>query len=110
MQQALSWAFSRKAKRGLAALGLAVFLLLLAMVTFPGLHALFHRDASEPDHECAVTLFVHGQVHCADAVVPVLRPEPLPIFIQSLRAAVFVSTDVRLLPGRGPPSLPSLPV
>lgn len=110
MQQALSWAFSRKAKRGLAALSFAVFLLLQAMVTFPGLHALFHRDASEPDHECAVTLFVHGQVHCADAAVPVLRPDPLPVFIQSLREAVFVSADVRLLPVRGPPSLPSLPL
>ncbi len=110
MKQALSWAFSRKAKRGLAALGLAVFLLLQAMVTFPGLHALFHRDASDPAHECAVTLFVHGQVHCADAAVSVLRPEPVPLFIQSFREPVFVSADVRLLPGRAPPSAPSLPI
>jgi hypothetical protein len=110
MQQALSWAFSRKAKRGLAALGFAVFLLLQAMVTFPGLHALFHHDASEPDHECTVTLFVHGQVHYADTVIPVLRPAPLPVFIQSLRQAVFVSADVRLRPVRGPPSPSSLPI
>lgn len=110
MHQALSWAFSKRAKRGLAALGLGVFLLLQAMVTFPGLHELFHHDASEPDHQCAVTLFVHGQVHCADVAVPLLRPEPLPVFIQSLREAVFVSADVRLLPVRGPPSLPSLPI
>ncbi len=110
MKQLFPWVFSRKAKRGLAALSVAVFLLLQAMVTFPGLHELLHHDAAEPDHQCAVTLFVHGQVHYADTVIPVLRPEPLPVFVQSLREAIFVSPDVRLLPGRGPPFLPSLPV
>ena len=109
MKQALSWVFSRKAKRGLAALCLAVFLLLQAMVVLPGLHALFHSDASDPGHQCAVTLFAHGQIHCPDAAVPVVRPEPPALFIPSRREAGFVSTDVRLLPGRGPPSLPSLP-
>ena len=110
MHQALSWAFSKRAKRGLAARGFAVFLLLQAMVTFPGLHELIHQDASESNHQCAVTLFVHGQVHCADAAVPVLRPEPLPVFILPLREAVFASADLRLLPVRGPPSPSSLAV
>ena len=63
----------------------------------------------DPDHECAVTLFTHGQVHGADAAVPVLRPEPAAVFIQSWREAGFVSTDVPLRPGRGPPSLRFLP-
>jgi len=79
------------------------------MVALPGLHVLFHSDASDPGHQCAVTLFAHGQVHCPEAAVPVVRPEPLAVFVQSRREAGFVSTDVRLLPGRGPPSLPSLP-
>ena len=104
MQQALSWVFSRKAKRAHAGLWLGVFLLLQAMVVFPGLHALIHADASDRDHECAVTLFAHGQVHGADAAVPVVRPEPAAVFIQSWREAAFVSTDIPLLPGRGPPS------
>jgi len=108
VQKALSWVWSRKAKKAHAVLWLGVFLLLEAMVVFPGLHALIHADASDPDHECAVTLFTHGQVHGADAAVPVLRPEPVAAFIQPWREAVFVSRDVRLLPGRGPPSLPSL--
>ena len=109
MIQALSWVSSRNAKRAYAALWLGVFLLLQAMVVFPGLHALIHSDASDPDHECAVTLFLHGQAHGADAAVPLLRPEPAAVVVQSRSGAVFVSTDVRLLPGRGPPSFPSLP-
>jgi hypothetical protein len=108
VQQALSWVLSRKAKKAHAALWLGVFLLLQAMVVFPGLHSLIHADASDPDHECAVTLFAHGQVHGADAAIPVLRPEPAAVFTQSQREAVFVSTDVRLRPGRGPPSLLSV--
>jgi hypothetical protein len=73
------------------------------------LHALLHKDASEPGHQCAVTLFAHGQVHCPDAAVPVVRSEPMVVFVASRPAAVFVSSDVRLLPDRGPPSLLSLP-
>jgi hypothetical protein len=109
MQQSLSWVLSRKAKQAHAVLWLGVFLLLQAVVVLPGLHALIHSDASDPDHQCAVTLFTHGQVHGADAAVPVVRPEPLAVFISSWHEASFVSIDVRLLPVRGPPSLLSLP-
>jgi hypothetical protein len=105
---AISWMLPRNAKKAHAALWLGVFLMLQAMVVFPGVHALFHSDASDPDHNCAVTLFAHGQAHGADAAVPIVRPEPVALFIQSRPEAGFVSTDVRLLPGRGPPSLPSL--
>jgi hypothetical protein len=109
VKQAISWVLSRNAQRAYAAFWLGVFLLLQTMVVFPELHALIHSDAADSNHNCAVTLFTHGQVHGADAAVPVVRPEPVALFIQSLREAVFVSTDVRLLPGRGPPSFPSLP-
>ena len=108
VQHAISWVLSRKAKQAHAVLSLSVFLLLQAMVVLPGLHVLIHADASNPDHECAVTLFTHGQVHGADAAVPVLRPEPAAVFIQPRREAVFVFTDVPLPPGRGPPVLLSL--
>jgi hypothetical protein len=107
--QTLSWIVPGKAKRRHAALWLAVFLLLEAMEIFPALHLFIHSDAGDPDHECAVTLFTHGQVHGADAAVPILRPEPVVVFSQSRPEVLFVSTDVRLLPGRGPPSPPSLP-
>jgi len=109
VMQAISWVWPGKSKQAHAALWLGVFLLLQGMVVFPGLHALIHGDAPDPRHECAVTLFTHGQVHGAEAAVPVLRPEPAAVFIQSRREAVFVSTDVPLPPGRGPPSLLLLP-
>ena len=104
VKQALSCDLTRKVKRGYAATWLIVFLLLQAIVVLPGIHVLLHPDAKDPGHECAVTLFTHGQVHCPDAAVPVVRPEPMAIFSQSPSKAIFVSTDVPLLPGRGPPS------
>jgi hypothetical protein len=109
VNQAISWLWPGKSKQAHAVLWLSVFLFLQAMVVFPGLHELIHADASDPRHECAVTLFTHGQVHGAEAAVPVLRPEPASVFIQVRREAVFVSTDVPRLPGRGPPCLLSLP-
>lgn len=109
MTQTLSWVVPGKAKRGHAALWLAVFLLLEAMEIFPALHLFIHSDADEPDHECAVTLFTHGQAHGADTAVPILRPEPAVVFNPSRPQVVFVSADVRQLPGRGPPSFPSFP-
>lgn len=104
MKQALSWGWSKNARRGHAALGLGVFLLLQAMVALPGLHQLIHSDASISGHECAVTLFAHGQVNASDTAVPVIQSAPPAVFTQSWREAGFVSTDVRLLPSRGPPS------
>ena len=109
MKQAISWLWPGKSKQAHAVLWIGVFLFLQAMVVFPGLHELIHADASDPRHECAVTLFTHGQAHGAEAAVPLLRPEPAAVFVQSPREAVLVSTDVRLLPGRGPPSLLLLP-
>jgi hypothetical protein len=107
VQPPLSWIFLRKRKQARAAFSLGVFLLLQAMVVFPGLHSLIHADAADRDHVCAVTLFTHGQVHCPDAAVPVVRPLPLRDFIQFCQASVLVPTDVRLLPVRGPPARPS---
>lgn len=78
------------------------------MVVFPGLHHLVHSDSSRPDHECAITLLAHGQVNSSETTVPLVRPDSVTVLTQSLPQAAFVSTDVRLLPGRGPPSPQSL--
>jgi hypothetical protein len=99
---------SRKPNRACAAFWLGIFLLLQAMVVFPGLHEMIHSDAGHEDHHCAVTLFTHGQVHGADAELPVFRPEPVAVFVQARPETPSVSPDLRLLPGRGPPSFPSL--
>ena len=98
----------RKKRRSASALLLGLFLSLQAMAVLPALHALVHHDASEPGHECAVTLFSHGQVDASTTTVPVVcAPAPL-VFSQSPPGIIFVSTDVRLLPGRGPPASPAL--
>lgn len=104
MKQALQYVLSNKAKRGCALLWLGVFLFLQAMLLFPAVHQLVHPDSGDADHQCAVTLFAHGQVDCSDTAVPVIRSEPVAVFIQSWREAGFVSLDLRLIPGRDPPS------
>ncbi len=98
----------RRKRQGASALLLGLFLSLQALAAFPALHALVHPDACDPDHECAVTLFSHGQVDASPAAAPVFcAPERL-IFSQSLPRIIFVSADIRLLPGRGPPASPAL--
>lgn len=87
---------------------LFLFLFLQAMATSPTLHALVHSDASEAGHECAVTLFAHGQIDAASAP-PIVFFVPTRVVVeQSLPVIVFVSSDLRLLPGRGPPASASL--
>jgi hypothetical protein len=87
---------------------LALFLLLQAMAALPALHALVHPDAADPDHECAVTFFAHGQVDAPDTAAPVFHAPAPPVFSQPLPRVIFVSADIRLLPGRGPPVSPAL--
>jgi hypothetical protein len=95
-------------RQGASSLLLGLFLFLQAMVAVPALHAIVHHDAADPDHECAVTLFAHGQVDAAAAVPPVFCPPAVLISIDVFPRVIFVSTDVRLLPGRGPPVCPAL--
>lgn len=78
------------------------------MVAVPALHAIIHPDANDADHECAVTLFAHGQVDAAATVPPVFCPPTLFVSRDIFPRLVFVSTDIRLLPGRGPPASPAL--
>jgi len=77
--------------------------MLQAMAAVPALHTLVHPDASKPGHECAVTLFCHGQVLASSEPRPLLCPKERLIFSQALPKVVFVSADVQLLPSRGPP-------
>ena len=98
----------RKKRQSVSALLLGLFLCLQAMAVFPALHALVHPDACDPDHECAVTLFAHGQVDAPNTAAPVFRAPAVLIFSQSPPRLIFVSADIRLLPGRGPPGLPAL--
>jgi len=94
----------RKKRQAFGALLLGCFLALQALVTLPELHAWVHPDASDPDHECAVTLFAHGQVEAAVAVTPLFIAPSIVVSGPALPKIIFVSTDIRLLPGRGPPA------
>jgi hypothetical protein len=91
------------AGRGLAVFCLALFLAVYAMAAIPALHVLAHDGARDATHECAVTLFAHGQVHCASTMVEWTNPAALIIFTEAAPRDIFVSADVRLLPSRGPP-------
>ncbi|MGA3179635.1 MAG: hypothetical protein ABSF38_04750 [Verrucomicrobiota bacterium] len=101
----LHFGFARATKIAAAALCVALVFGLSLLAACPALHELIHHDACDPDHECAITLFAHGQVNLAETVVPIVqRPEPVAAFVQTWREICFVSTDVPLHPGRGPPS------
>jgi hypothetical protein len=84
-------------------LGIVLVLLLNLLAASPSLHEWFHADANHADHQCAVTMFTHGQVDNASvavaAALPVTSIETTPQIAFSV-----LSATVELLPsGRAPP-------
>jgi hypothetical protein len=94
----------RAVKSGAGLFCLGAFLLLQFMAAVPAFHSWFHHDAADPDHQCAVTLFLHGQMHSATTGVEAAAFSPVLISLAPARGVDFVSADVRLLPSRGPPA------
>lgn len=94
----------RKKRQALAAFLLGSFLFLQALAALPALHLWIHPDASDSDHECAVTLFIHGQVTAAATPAPVFHAPQVVLFREAEPKTIFVSADIRLLPSRGPPA------
>ncbi len=93
----------RKGNAVLASLLIALVLLLDAMAACPALHELIHHDADEHGHQCAVTLFAHGQV---DSVTVEVAPVVTVPFIETTPRIVVTAfcSSVELLPaGRAPP-------
>jgi hypothetical protein len=85
----------------------AIVLLLNAMAAWPALHEFFHADADKADHQCAVTLFAHGQMDAADVAVAAIVP---PVFAEycTIPVTLIFSSAVEILPhGRAPPSATS---
>lgn len=94
----------KNAPRGITGLCVGLFLLVQAMAASPALHLLIHPDAADQNHQCAVTLFTHGQACFSDTqTAPVLAP-PIVSLRQMPAPARFVSIEVRYLPCRGPPA------
>ena len=88
----------------LAALLVGLVLLLNAMAVAPALHELIHKDADEPGHECAVTLFAHGHIESPVCDVPVVLSAAFVTTTPLLIFPIFSSVIENLPPGRAPPS------
>jgi hypothetical protein len=86
---------------------IALVLLLNAMAAVPALHEWVHRDADQAGHQCAVTLFAHGQVessaHAVSVVLPAAATETAPHWNPPFSG----TTLENLPPGRAPPSVVS---
>src|SRR5215472_42025 len=100
----------RRSKVAIAVLGLGLVLLLDAMAACPALHELIHHDADKPDHECAVTLFLHGQVDSPVCDVVLLPPTSTVELTRHQPVTVFCLVIANLPPGRAPPAVSSSPV
>jgi hypothetical protein len=96
--------FGRPGKAFVASLLVALVLLLDAMAACPALHELIHHDAGKPDHECAVTMFAHGQVESASIELPVTTPQVFVFALPQVEISVFSPAIENLPAGRGPPA------
>jgi len=86
---------------GILSILLVLFLNLLAAA--PAIHERFHADAGHADHQCAVTLFAHGQVDAAIVDVPVSVPLVSAVDAPQIEFSVFSPVIENLPAGRGPP-------
>lgn len=59
---------------------LAAFLFALGLAAAPQLHETFHRDATLPNHECAVTLLATGRCESTSAPIVFAAPRPVVLF------------------------------
>ena len=91
-------------RKASAVLLCAMILFLAALAASPSLHTWLHHDANEADHDCAVTLFLHGHVS-ATTIVPVMAVVAALFGGIALLAKTFelVSADYRFSPSRAPP-------
>lgn len=90
-------------------LSVLLVLLLNLLVASSSLHEILHADASHAGHQCAVTLFAHGQVDSAvadvspAATVALVLLSPIPEF------SGFAPVIAGLPAGRAPPVSVSSP-
>lgn len=93
------------AGKALALLMVATVLSLSLIGSSPALHKLLHADADAAEHQCAVTLFVHGHVTSAEMTATV-------VCLVVLFGGIALLTETFLLPlaeyrfsaSRAPPS------
>jgi hypothetical protein len=102
----LQLAKSRSKERGRISLGiLLAFLILLLnfLAAAPSLHELIHADAGQAGHQCAVTLFAHGQMDSATVDVLVSAPLTFAATVPCAEFSIFAPAIENLPAGRAPP-------
>ena len=102
--------FKLPGKAVIATLLAGLVLLLDAMAASPALHELIHNDAGSTEHQCAVTLFAHGQVDSATVDISTVTPPASIETTPRIVFSVFVSITENLPAGRAPPVSASSPV
>ena len=82
---------------------IGMVLFMTALASSESLHKLVHHDADEAGHECAATLFAHGQVDSPVVAVAAIIPVAPVDFLPLTSVSVFSALVETLPPGRGPP-------
>jgi len=95
--------FKQPGRAAIASLLTGLVLLLNAMAASPALHEWFHADAGESGHQCAVTLFAHGQVDSSTVDVIITSPQTFVASNPSVEISVFSPVIENLPAGRAPP-------
>jgi hypothetical protein len=91
-------------RNAVAGLMLSLFLFVLAMAHYEALHRIFHPDACQPEHRCAVTLLQAGQIETATTHVGVSSTPDLLLTFTLPQSVAVALADFTLLPGRAPPA------
>jgi hypothetical protein len=100
----------RRGRISFGILSVLLVLLLDLLAAAPALHERFHADAPQTAHQCAVTLFAHGQVDVAAVDVAVAVVAGSVQLSPRLEFSVFSPAIGNLPPGRAPPAAVSSPV
>ena len=102
--KALCFSLVQATKIAAVGICLALVLGLSLLATDQPLHRLIHKDADDAGHECAVTLFAHGQVlHCLPELISALLVFGFVLLMPPLKSAVPPARAHVFPPGRGPP-------
>ena len=78
-------------------------LLLNVLAASPSLHEWFHADAGQGEHQCAVTLFAHGQMDASAVEVAAVSPLVSVATVPQIPFTAFTPAIENLPAGRAPP-------
>jgi hypothetical protein len=92
------------AGRAFAALLAALYLFLSLVAIDHALHACWHEDAGQPDHQCVLTLLGNSQVAFVSPTTEPVRSGERSIALCPPIEIHLTSACHRLPPGRGPPT------